>query len=135
MSYTLNGLTYVGDPPSKYPATALAQAAFLRRFTQAERIAIRGAAKVSAEIEDYMALLNAATYVDLADPATIIGVQQLEAAGLIRGPEYTTPPEPEVPAEPPAEPLPEPEPFVPTLIYAGRAVEILGAPVLESERP
>lgn len=124
MSYTLNGLQYVGDPPSKYPATALAQAAFLRRFTQAERIAIRGAAKVSPEVEDYMALLNAATYVDLADPATIVGVQQLEAAGLIQGPQYTTPE--------PTDEVPEPEPVQ---TYTGRAVEILDAPVQESERP
>jgi len=61
----------------------LTKVAYLKRFTQAERIGIREAAKVNAVVEDYVELLNLAQDVDLADPETIAGVQQLEAAGLL----------------------------------------------------
>lgn len=56
---------------------------FQRRFTQAERVAIRAAGQTSGEIADYLAMLDAATNVVLTDPLTVAGVQALEAQGLI----------------------------------------------------
>lgn len=80
----------------------LAPASFKRRLTQPERIGIRQAAKVSDEVYDFMDLLDTSKFIDLDDPLTQYGLQQLEAAGLLA---------------------------------AGRAAEILTAPVQESERP
>ena len=56
---------------------------YLRRFTQGERIAIRGAAKASPELEDYMELLSEATEVRSNDPDIISALTMLEAVGLI----------------------------------------------------
>ena len=56
---------------------------FLRLFTQAERIAIRSAAKVNAQIEDYQDMLNAATVISLQDQDMLYGIPMLEAAGLL----------------------------------------------------
>lgn len=61
--------------------------AYLRRFTQAERIAIRGAATHSPELDDYLKLLDATIaqggIVDLNDDDTILAVNMLEQFGLI----------------------------------------------------
>lgn len=56
---------------------------YLRRFTQGERIAIRGAAKVSPELEDYMELLSEASEVRSDDPDIIGALTMLETVGLI----------------------------------------------------
>ena len=56
---------------------------YLRRFTQTERIAIRGAAKVVPELEDYLQLLELATEVRSDDPDIIAALAMLEGAGLI----------------------------------------------------
>lgn len=56
---------------------------FLQRFTQAERVAIRTAAKQSVPIEDYLALVDAATFIDVTRADTVAGVQALEQLGLI----------------------------------------------------
>lgn len=56
---------------------------YLRRFTQAERVAIREAAKVNPILEDYMALLDLAEEVNTGDADTIAALQMLEQAGLI----------------------------------------------------
>ena len=56
---------------------------YLRRFTQAERIAIRGAAKVVPELEDYLQLLELATEVRSDDPDIASALAMLEGAGLI----------------------------------------------------
>lgn len=56
---------------------------YLRRFTQAERIAIREAAKVSPVLEDYLQLLELATEINTGDADTIAAVTMLEQAGLI----------------------------------------------------
>lgn len=63
--------------------TNITQLAFLRRFTDAERVAIRTAAKSNAQVEDYLDLLAKSQDVDLTDPLTVGGVQALEAGGLI----------------------------------------------------
>lgn len=70
-------------PQAPSAPRTLTKVAYLKRFTQAERIGIREAAKVNVVVEDYVELLNLAQDVDLADPETIAGVQQLEAAGLL----------------------------------------------------
>lgn len=60
---------------------------YLRRFTQAERIAIRAAASQSAELDDYLKLLDATIAqggtVDLDDEDLIAAAQMLEMVGLI----------------------------------------------------
>lgn len=60
---------------------------YLRRFTQAERIAIRGAASQSAVLDDYLKLLDATIQqggiVNLDDADTVAAVQMLEQVGLI----------------------------------------------------
>lgn len=56
---------------------------YLRRFEQAERIAIRTAAKSVPQLEDYMALLELASEVRNDDPDIITALQMLEGAGLI----------------------------------------------------
>ena len=56
---------------------------FLQRFTQAERIAIRTAAKSSAALEDFLELLNATTTVNTNDPLTIAGLHTFEQVGLL----------------------------------------------------
>jgi hypothetical protein len=58
---------------------------FLNRFTAQERVAIREAAKVNAQLDDYLQLLNAAPggKVNLTSDTVSAGVQSLEAAGLI----------------------------------------------------
>lgn len=59
------------------------QLAFLRRFTTPERLAIRTAAKESVLLEDFMALLQAATEVRSDDEDVIAGLQALEQFGLV----------------------------------------------------
>lgn len=56
---------------------------FMRRFTMAERIAIRSAATTDPMIADLMAMQAAATYIDLDDPDTQAGVAYLESLGII----------------------------------------------------
>jgi hypothetical protein len=63
--------------------TVITKLAFLRRFTQAERITLRGAAAQSPALADYMAMIDMAQDVTLSDPDTVAGVKMLEAAGLI----------------------------------------------------
>lgn len=61
--------------------------AYLRRFAQAERIAIRGAASQSPLLDDYLKLLDATIaqggIVNLDDDDTVAAVGLLEQAGLI----------------------------------------------------
>jgi hypothetical protein len=56
---------------------------YLRRFTQAERIAIRGAAKAVPELEDYLQLLELASEVRSDDPDIASALAMLGGAGLI----------------------------------------------------
>lgn len=56
---------------------------FLRLMTQAERITFRQAAKVNAEMEDFMHLLDLAADVDKDDPDVISGLAAAEAGGLL----------------------------------------------------
>ncbi len=56
---------------------------FLERFTQAERIAIRDAAKTNPYVEDFLDLLNAATEVNVEYQQTIDAINALIGLGLI----------------------------------------------------
>ena len=56
---------------------------FLRRFTQAERVAIRDAAKASTVIEDYLKILEITTEVRSDDPDVSASLSLLEQNGLI----------------------------------------------------
>lgn len=68
-------------------AREISGVAYLRRFSQAERIAIRAAAINSAVLDDYLKLLDTTIaqggIVNLDDPDTITAVNLLEQAGLI----------------------------------------------------
>ena len=72
------------EPPAPPPVDELHKVDFLRLFTQAERIAIRQAAKVNQVVEDYQDMLDASPgKVRLSDPDIQEGVPELEDAGLI----------------------------------------------------
>lgn len=68
------------EPP---PSTKVTKLKFKQRLTQAERIAIRLAAKTNEIVEDFLDLIKDAEYIDLSLTETIGGVQYLEAAGII----------------------------------------------------
>lgn len=87
--------------PVTTPDTRITKLAFKQRLSQAERIAIREAAKVNPEVFDFQDLVDSATFVDLSRQDTIDALNTLEAAGLIG---------------------------------AGRANEILTAPIQDIER-
>ena len=100
-------------PPPAQVFTHLTKLGFRGRFTQAEKTAIEIASlddpaatmaqrQQAADIRVYLADVASATYIDLADPSTVAGVQLLEQAGLLA---------------------------------AGRAADILGAPVQPGEQP
>jgi hypothetical protein len=74
---------YTPPPPEPEPVDELHKVDFLRLFTQAERIAIRQAAKVNPVVEDYQAMLDAATVIRLSDADIQEGIPELEDAGLI----------------------------------------------------
>jgi len=56
---------------------------FLRLFTQAERMAIKEAAKTNPVVEDYQYMLDNSSTILLSDPDIQDGVPLLESAGLI----------------------------------------------------
>lgn len=81
--YQLNGLNYVGTPPSAYPDTAVTKAAFRNRFTFSERVGIK-TAEASAPMLQVLADDQAqATYIDLSDPNAAAGLDLLIAFGLL----------------------------------------------------
>lgn len=68
------------DPVVVLPLTKLA---FIDRFTDAELLAIREAAKTSPEVELWLWRFERAEDISLSDERTVAGVQGLEAAGLL----------------------------------------------------
>ena len=56
---------------------------YLRRFTTAERVAIRAAAAANPVLDDYLKLMELAQEINLDDTDTVAAVQMLEQAGLI----------------------------------------------------
>ena len=67
--------------PAPEPEKTYTQLAFMRRFTQQERIGIR--ASEDAIVQDFLALLQVAQDVSNEDPDTIGAVQYMESLGLI----------------------------------------------------
>ena len=61
----------------------LSKLEYLRRFTTAERVAIRAAASANPVLDDYLKLMELAQEINLDDPDTIAAVGMLEQAGLI----------------------------------------------------
>ena len=81
-------------PAAPAPVRHITPRALRMRFTSAERVAIEigmlddptaamAVRQQAAALRAYMGDLAAAQYIDLDDPATVAGVQMLEAAGLI----------------------------------------------------
>lgn len=64
-----------------YLVTKLTKLEYQSRFTSAERIKIRTAAKTDPVVEDILALMDSAAEIDLTDPRTIQGANALEALG------------------------------------------------------
>ena len=76
------------EPEQSQPSPKkITQLAFISRFTDAEAIALdlasMGATVEAASIRRYMQKVNSATFIDLEREDTIVGVNQLEAVGLI----------------------------------------------------
>lgn len=73
------------DPLPEPPAAIrhITKLAFKNRMTSTERKAIRAAAKVSPDVEDFVDLADSATYVDLDHTDTRAKVQALEPFGLL----------------------------------------------------
>lgn len=72
------------DAPVVAPVISpLTKLEYLRRFTTAERVAIRAAAAANPVLEDYLKLMELATEINTGDPDTIAAVTMLEQAGLI----------------------------------------------------
>lgn len=79
-----NGSTWEDMPePEPEPIRTLTKLQFRNRFTFPEKQAIYAAAEVSVDIRIFLDDINAAENINLDDPATIGGVQALEAGGLI----------------------------------------------------
>jgi hypothetical protein len=61
--------------------------AYLRRFTQSERITIRAAAAQSPVLDDYLKLMDATIaqggVINLLDPDTISALSMLESVGIL----------------------------------------------------
>ena len=56
---------------------------FLRLFTTAERVGIRVAAKSDPVVEDFMAMMDAATAIWQGHPDTVAGINYLVSQGLL----------------------------------------------------
>jgi len=74
---------FTPEPSPPPPVDELNKVDFLRLFTQAERIAIRQAAAGYPTLDDYQAMLEAATTVRLSDADMQRGVVLMEMGGLL----------------------------------------------------
>ena len=75
---------FTPEPPPPPPVDEIYKVDFMRLFTQAERIAIRQAAKLNPVVEDYQAILDASPEkVRLSDADIQEGIPELEDAGLL----------------------------------------------------
>jgi len=67
-----------GDPDPLPPGDMrVTRLAFLQRFTLQERMTVRAARSTDPVVEDFMAMVDAATFIDLARPDTEDGVGYL----------------------------------------------------------
>lgn len=65
------------------PDTVITRLALRNRFTFAEKVAIETAAETSASLRVLLKDLESATFIDLARPDTIAGMQVLESMGIL----------------------------------------------------
>lgn len=72
-----------GQPVTPTGPRTMTKLEYLRRFTTAERVAIRAAAAANPVLEDYLKLMELAQEINTGDPDTIAAVTMLEQAGLI----------------------------------------------------
>ena len=70
-------------PPAAPTSRTMTKLEYLRRFTTAERVAIRAAAASNPVLDDYLKLMELAQEIDTGDADTIAAVTMLEQAGLI----------------------------------------------------
>jgi hypothetical protein len=61
----------------------MSSGAFLLKFTQPERTAIRAAAKQNAQLDDFLYLLENFSTVDKTNPVVVAGLSALTAVGLL----------------------------------------------------
>lgn len=86
LGYSDTGFFPVPDPePEPVPVEPrkIHAVIFKQRFTADERKAIRAAAKVNDDVEDWLDLVNTATEVYLDLPETVSALSAIEAAGLL----------------------------------------------------
>lgn len=92
MEFSTHDHTAVVDapiPPAQPGPRRLTKLAYMNRFTDAELATIYSAAKVSVAVEIWLAKFNATTpeadgtAIALDDPRTVVGLQAMEAGGLI----------------------------------------------------
>lgn len=86
MKYS-NGVFSIPDPTPAYFGTRISVLSFLKRFTDAEAIAIDlgsiGATVQAASLRRYLNMVNAAKFIDLSREDTRAGVQALETNGIL----------------------------------------------------
>ena len=70
-------------PPPPEPVTVVSRLDFLRRFTRAERIALRAAETTDPVVADFLLMLTLAEDVDLTSADVTEGLAYLEANGFI----------------------------------------------------
>jgi len=82
--YNLTDFTGVERPLlDKTIKNSLTKFQFMSRFTVAERKAITALSKNNQDLEDWLMLFKLTEEMNLNDPQTIVGVQMLEAGGII----------------------------------------------------
>lgn len=82
LGYAGHGFVFVPDPPPP-PNRRFAPLAFLQRLTEAERIAIRTAAKTDGKVEDLLDLIDHAGEIDLDAGFIAQGFAYLVSQSLI----------------------------------------------------
>ena len=70
-------------PPPPAPVTVVSRLDFLRRFTRAERIALRAAEAADPVVADFLLMLTLAEDVDLTSPDVTEGLAYLEANSFV----------------------------------------------------
>jgi hypothetical protein len=70
-------------PPPPEPITVVSRLDFLRRFTRAERIALRAAEATDPVVADFLLMLTLAEDVDLTSEDVTDGLAYLEANGFV----------------------------------------------------
>lgn len=78
-----DALDFVNNQPLATPNRILSQFEFTQLFTSAERKAIRQQSKSNTDLEDLMAVLNAAQDVNLDLPILISGLAFLVSLGIL----------------------------------------------------